>query len=244
MSQRLPSVKKRAIGVLYVDGPGPNPATIECDGIEYFRFHDFIYVSTRVEELDESQVIAVCTLRDEFATDQQLEPNRKIRGIFIELVRAFKPGVLLELGPGIKPLFEVGKESFRYELLDLNEGNVQRLTAIGHRAVLFKNQSSLDMESGSVDLVVAIFVFQFCIAASQIDELLRTLSRTGLMVANVYRRSPDARVELRRQFEGRGFDVRISRRAHGVEHNHEYWIIGRNLSDTRCDVVMAILEKN
>jgi len=66
--------------------PGPNPLTVECDGTSYSRFHDFIYVSKQLEDLDEQQVVAVCTLRDEFATAQQLEPNRKIRQIFVDLV--------------------------------------------------------------------------------------------------------------------------------------------------------------
>jgi len=242
MGQELPPFKKRTTGVLYVDGPGPNPPSIECDGTSYSRFHDFIYVSKQLEDLDEQQVVAVCTLRDEFATAQQLDPNRKIRQIFVDLVKTFRPKVLLELGPGNRPLFEAGTEAFLYELLDLNEENVHRLTAIGHCASLFKDRTALGLKAGSVDLVVAVFVFQFNIAASQIDEMLRVLSRTGLIVANVYRRSPPAREQLRHHFESRGCGVKIVQRAHGVEHNHEYWLIGRDLKDSKCRAAIAVLE--
>jgi hypothetical protein len=227
-----------------VDGPDFNPPSIECDGTEYSRFHDFIYVSRQVEELDEQQVVAVCTLRDEFATPQQLEPNRKIQQIFVDLVRVFRQRVLVELGPGTRPLFKAGTEAFRYELLELNEDNVHRLTAIGYCASLFKDRTVLDLEAGSVDLVVAVFVLQFNIAASQIDEMLRVLSWTGLIVANVYRRSPPAREQLRHLFESRGCGVEIVQRAHGVGHDHEYWIISRDLGNSKRRAAIAVLERS
>ena len=226
-----------------MDEIGANPPSIECEGTTYFRFHDFIYVSKQLEELDEHQVLAVCTLRDEFATAQQLTPNRRVKEVFIDVVRAFGPKLLLELGPGTHPLFEPGTEGFRYELLDLNEDNVRHLMRDGHHASVFKEGMPLHLEARSVDLVVAIFVFQFHIAQSQMDEMVRVLSQTGLIVANVYRRLPSARKQLRDHFENRGCEVKVIKRAHGVEHDHEYWVIGRELADLKCRAAIATLEK-
>jgi hypothetical protein len=150
----------------------------------------------------------------------------------------------MELGPGIRPLLDAGTEAFRYELLDLNKDNVQRLTASGHCASLFRDRTPLHLEAGSVDLVVAVFVFQFHIATSQINEIVRVLSQTGLIVANVYRRSPRARKQLRDHFESCGCEVKIIERTDGVGHDHEYWLVGRDLGDSKCKAAIAVLENS
>ena len=107
-STQHPCLIERTDGVLYALGPGPRPLSIRHNGKSYFRFHDFIYVSRRIEELNEQQVLAVCALRDQFATEQQLGPNRRIRRYFRTVIDSFVPCMLLELGPGNRPLYASG----------------------------------------------------------------------------------------------------------------------------------------
>ncbi len=213
--------------MLYAKGVGPHPAVVEYCGETYVRFHDFIYLERPLDELDKCQVFSVCRLRDQFAGDSGMHPNLRVREKIRQVAEVLSPKVLLELGPGNSPLFSASSTNFQYKLADLDEEVVRNLTSNGYSATLFDDDSLLPTADSSIDVIVAIFVFQFSLSATQIDEIVRVLCSNGLLVANVYRRSESSRKCLRSEFEDRGCKISIVDDSSEIGHNHQYWVVGR-----------------
>ena len=239
MQSRL---RKLVEGVLFGEGSGPWPPSLEYEGKRYYRFHDFIYLSKPLEALDEKQVLAVCSIRNSHSTDQQMLPNSVVRNVLRSASNAYKPKLLLEIGPGLRPLFTPGEHDFAYELAELDPRIVGSLVSDGYSASLFNGQTQLKQLTGSVDLIVAVFVFQFPIQESQVEELVRVLSPEGLILANVFRRSQSSRETLQRSFARKGCKTAVSIPSDEIAYDHEYWILGRNLSNSGYLRIVGALE--
>jgi hypothetical protein len=235
-------LRKHMDGVLVGDGPGPWPPNIKYGGETYIRFHDFIYTSKPLDKLDGEQVLAVCALRSNLSTDAQFEPNLRVRKTFNLVTSTYEPAFLLEIGPGARPLYDPRGEDFRYELADLDQGIVNRLVIEGYSAALFNNNVPLAQKANSVDLLFAIFVFQFAFNKFQVAEVVRVLGPTGLILANVYRRLPDSRRKLRNMFAKNGCEIEIVALDDGIGHDHEYWLIGPDLTNPRCAAAIDALK--
>ena len=239
-----PRLIEQTEGVLFALGPGPHPQSIRHNGQSYFRFHDFIYVKNRIEDLNQQQVIAVCELRDRFATEQQLAPNRRVRECFRTAVLGLNPRTLLEIGPGNRPLYTSDETKFRYELLEIDHSAACNLEQLGYSVSVFNSQTPLTLESCSVDLIVAAFVFQFFVSPHQIDEITRVLHNDGLVLANVYRRSTASRRELKDLFATKKLHTAVIKHNHGIGYNHEYWVIGHHLLGPKCAFAIQALHRN
>ena len=238
-----PPIIERAAGVLYSLGQCEMPTTVEHHGLTYHRFHDFIYLTQPIEDLSQAQVRAVCAIREEFATHEQLSSNRRIRKHFIELINALGPKFLVELGPGVRPLFSRPPTMFRYELVEIDDAIVRQLVMDGYSASQIGEVASLNLPPNCVDLVVAVFVFQFNMSTSQINEILRVLAKSGIIVANVYRRSSKSREQLKEHFERRECRVKIIRCNCDIGHEHEYWVVGRDRSASCYVDAITVLEE-
>ena len=242
-SQKSLNLRKKMDGVLFAEGPGSRPATVVVAGETHYRFHDFIYISKPLDELTEAQVLAVCSLRSSMSTSDQLKPNKIVRRHFELLTIAFDPGVVLEVGPGNRPLFRVDDQTFDYELAELDEDIVCHLVNLGYSAYPFNGNAGLNIPDNSVDLILALFVFQFSFSSYQVDELTRVLGQSGLIVANMYRRSTESRAQLQVMFTENGFNLEIVTLDDGIGYGHEYWLIGRKLDSERCALTIESLNK-
>jgi hypothetical protein len=235
-------LEKKTEGVIYGIGEGPWPPTVKFNDHIFHRFHDFIYVSERLDELSSEQVVAVCELRESFSTDAQLSRNRSIRDLFIRLIKAFSPNSLLEIGPGTHPIFAPTDTDFLYKLAELDSRSVRRLVDLGHSVEIFDSVTPLThIPANSIEMIVALFVFHFPIGTLQAIEMRRVLKDEGIIIANVYRRSAEARENLRELFRTQGLQLEIVRRSDGVNYEHEYWILGKDLGSLRCSQALDLI---
>ena len=214
-------------------GPGPWPERLILDEKEYYRFHDFIYITSPLDELSEAQVVKVCDLRNVHATEEHLEPNNMIRRYFNAVKEVCEPSLILEVGPGKSPLYAVRNENFEYILAELDKTAVNYLSDHGYRAIAFDSKSTLSVESGSADLILGLFVFHFSFSQLQINELARAIANDGLLLINVYRRSKSSRKELENMFQRSGFSVKTMTLNDGVGYDHEYWFVSKNLNSKK-----------
>lgn len=234
---------KHCSGVLESEGPGPWPSTVIYAGDTYYRFHDFIYLRCPIEELDESQVITICKVRGARSTTENTQQNLDVRGKFRVVTDSYRPKCVLEVGPGNQPLFSAEQQDFCYRLAELDQSLVEELATRGYSVSPFSADTPLEQPSSSVDLILAIFVLQFAFGGSQVSEIARVLRPSGLMLANVYRRSSESRERLRMQFTDNGLYVDAVKNGDGIGHGHEYWLMGRELSTPQSEAAKrALLE--
>ena len=193
-------IVRHSSGLLYSERSGAAPEQIEWGGRLYRRFHDFIYLDRPTEHLTRDETIAVCRLRSERLQVGGSEPNNLVRAIAKGIVDHVRPDTLLEVGPGSRPLYKAGELNGRYLLADTDATVVEELSRLGYEALCFGPDDVLAIAEASIDIAVAVFVFQFALSGSQVAELVRMLSPNGSIVANVYRRTARSRSLLRSAF--------------------------------------------
>ena len=231
--------------IFYVEKPRQNlPKEIAHLGKKYFRFMDFIYIPVSTEKLSERQVIIVNTLRDDFFPKvPNPEVNRKVREKIKYVVNQTNVETILELGPGKSPLFQHQHQTFKaYYMADLNHEVVSENKRNGFECFHFGRDTELAISDTSVDLIVAVFVFQFHISSYQISELKRVLKENGAIVANVYRRKIDSRSQLQKEFCHAGFCFWVLPDHEKLCRNHEYWCLYKDKSSRNVNDLIRLLE--
>ena len=235
-------IERRARGVLLAKDLGECPQELVYKGVEYYRFHDFLYVADPIECLDPDQVIEICRLRNQYFSREQKAINDLVRGDFVRCTQLLKPRSVLELGPGRRPLFSERIEYFKYCLVELDPLAVDWLKRSGYSASTLGLNSVLPYRSASFDLVVALFVFHFPMGEFQLLELLRVLSPQGVLFFNMYRKSRKSRRELLRLFEGQGLTVIRGASKVPIGHCHEYWAVGSQQKVTELSEGMRLFK--
>lgn len=203
------------------------PRCIAHDGLSYHRFMDRFFVrSEQLDELDLPDVLALCRARA--AYESSIGPaNDEVKRLFRKLVASIAPSHLVEIGAGARPLYEGATLPFGYSTLD---ADVQLISDGASGLTRFCSEfAATGLEDQSVDMVVAIFVFQFRVYVNQLQEISRILSPQGVMVVNVYRRSPISRAILIQQLESFGLLVDVVPDVNQVCQTHEYWVVGKSL---------------
>jgi SAM-dependent methyltransferase len=100
-----------------------------------------------------------------------------------------------------------------------------------------------DIVDASRDVIVSAFVFHFRLSRLHISTMRRILTPTGIILANVYRRSPSSRRKLASRFEREGFKVSRVPDVARVCADHEFWCLTRSarsnpsVADTVLDEV-------
>jgi len=221
-------------GVFLDSDESSGPEQVFHQGRVLYRFMDKFYVRGVTEGLTPIEVSELCRARASHPSNI-LGANDAVRRLFRDLIRSRKPTRVLEIGAGANPILtaaESENSGIQYFASDAdpNMPRSQNLFS-GMHAVL-------PHEDGYFDIAIAVFVLHFHFYRAQIEELARCLSPSGVLVANVYRRSPQSRGALQSAFEATGLAVRRLEDQSALCSRHEYWVVGKGL-----DVASEILNE-
>lgn len=224
---------------VWIGQEGGAPAIKEWAGVPYYRFMNKFYVSNReLDRLSMNEVICLCRARDKYSSSIGA-PNGRVKEIFRAVTMNLSPRVVVEIGAGSRPLFRAEDAAFEYVVLD---ADLDALAACDGSKAEFSNEIfKIDALDGSTDLILAVFVFQFEVYRSQIEEVARILSDDGALVVNIYRRSQESRRGLEALLQENGLIVKAMEDPEGLCRDHEYWIVSK-VAETG-DRVMNILKE-
>lgn len=228
-------------GVLKINSNRPGPDDVTYKGTKYYRFMDYFY--TQDENLDEmtlDQVSNLCRARAMYP-GLISSVNVKVRAVFKELANAMRPASLLEIGAGKNPVYEVNdSKPNRYILADADFEVVDYHCNLKSECYEFSREiCRLPAFDNFFELVIAVFVLHFPFHQSQLTELYRRLSVSGVVVVNIYRRSAKSRECLTSEMVNTGFKVKKIHDANNLCREHEYWILGKQDADLeKCALVL------
>ena len=206
-------------------GEGDPPKVKEFFGAPHYRFMNKFYVSnTELDRLSMDEVISLCRARDKYSASIG-SPNDKVKAVFRSVTEGLSPRTVVEIGAGSRPLYDGKATSFMYLLLDADFESLSECG--GEKAEFSGDSSSVDAADGSIDLILAVFVFQFEVYESQVKEVSRILSKEGVLLANVYRRTQKSRLQLIDVFRRNGLTVRVEADPQNLCRDHEYWIVSK-----------------
>ncbi|MBO0368516.1 hypothetical protein GIB23_15625 [Pseudomonas putida] len=232
-------------GVLKFFGSAKGPDCTVFRGREYFRFMDFFYTHTPyLDELDADDVSHLCRARAKYP-ELISEANTSVRELFKKVALELSPKTFLEIGAGSHPIF--GNEvqaRVDYVISDADPEVVQKFHGQGIQCQVFSNaEPALNYPDNHFELVMAVFVLHFPFYTEQITELHRTMSMSGAMIANVYRRTSSARDKLLADLKREGLKVHRVQDAKGLCKEHEHWIIGKDLDYLKhCGNILTRLD--
>ena len=233
-------------GIYYCSQPKNNlPIKIDVNGVQYYRFHGFIYTSTELENLQPEQVIAVNDLRNKyFEFIEENHVNRYVKNLFKKMIGNSSAHSVLEIGAGYSPLFEDNPAHLDFMVADINPSSMRNCGLRGLKSITIAKDGVLPISENSIDLIIAIFVFQFNISHKLVAEFSRVLQFNGIIVANVYRRAKSSREKLLALFSQEGFSYKIFRDSTCCCREHEYWCIYKNLYSEIREAIVRFFENN
>jgi len=212
--------------VLVWHGDGPAPRQVIHRGRTFHRFMDIFFVShLELDELSLEEVVALCRARESYSSSIG-QANESVKGLFRRAVAKVTPERVVEIGAGARPLYDGRGESFDYIALDADMEAMSKLSS--RKESFCARNGELDLPAASVDIVVAVFVFQFRIYDIQIKEISRILKRDGILLVNVYRRSEESRARLASDLESSGLHVQRVNDPQELCCDHEYWVASKS----------------
>lgn len=212
--------------VFFVETADSSTPRIEHNGIYLYRFMDSLYIKKEnLEDLSPKEVSNLCRARLRYP-DLIGPVNGKVKKIINMYVQAVRPSLLFEIGAGESPAVDNPPSETIYLKSDADSRLSEKKQ---EEMVLFSEENyRLPYDNCSLDMAVAVFVFQFKIYREQIEELYRCLKIDGVIVANVYRRRQDSRADLEKDFNYSGFYIVRLQDPQNLCREHEYWLIGKN----------------
>lgn len=219
-------------GVLKIDSDKKGPDEVEYKGNIYFRFMDYFYIQNKnLDELNPEQVSNLCRAR---AMHPALinKANEVVRHLLKTLTQTIRPSSLLEIGAGRTPVFETDDEAIpsHYLLSDADAEVIKYHTELNRECYNFSHDiCELPNLENFLEMAIAVFVLHFPFHKSQLLEIKKRLKPSGVIVANVYRRSSSAREELTKNIKDAGFELVKIQDANDLCHDHEYWIFGKEI---------------
>jgi len=212
------------------------PHSILLNGKLYFRFCEFIFIPDSTESLSPDQVIIVNQIRAEyFKKHPQFNVNNIVKGVFKSMIEILNPTTVLEFGPGFNPLTQSSDNGNNFYFVDFNPNSIEFLKSLGLNSNFFGKESMLSLPNEYIDVIVSIFVFQFDISQTQVNELYRVLNTNGFLLANVYKRSEESRLDLLDKFSSIGFLHSIVSDKSNLCLNHEYWVLYKTENEERIN---------
>jgi hypothetical protein len=208
---------------------GPNKA--EFEGKTYYRFMDFFYTCTPyLDELTALEVNHLCRARARYP-DLISQTNVYVRELFKQVAVELAPRTFLEIGAGSHPIFYNHPQNCTgYIISDADPEVIQKLQNANNKCQIFSNSEyKLHVNNDHFELVMAVFVLHFPFYSNQLTELYRTMSPSGAMIANVYRRTIEAKNRLCTDIKEAGFKIQKIHDTKNLCIDHEYWIIGKDL---------------
>ncbi|WP_401729875.1 class I SAM-dependent methyltransferase [Stenotrophomonas muris] len=224
---------------VWIGGEGEPPEVKEFSGVPYYRFMNKFYVSNKeLDRLSMDEVIRLCRARDKYSSSIDT-PNGRVKQVFRAVTMNLSPRVVVEIGAGSRPLYRAEETPFRYVVLD---ADLEALaTCEGSKAEFSNEIFRIDASDRSIDLILAVFVFQFEIYRSQIEEVARILSDDGVLLVNIYRRSQESRRGLEALFRESGLIVNALVDPEGLCKDHEYWVVSK-IAETGGRVINILIE--
>src|SRR3990167_1114184 len=187
-----------APGVLKIIKNEKGPSETEYKGTKYFRFMDYFYIQTKhLDELTPEEVSNLCRARAKFP-DLISQINIEVRSLFKALALEICPSSLLEIGAGRNPVFAAtATKDMHYVLSDADREVVEYHSNTDTKCYIFSDAAcALPCQEGYFEMIIAVFVLHFPFYEIQLRELYRSLKPSGVIVANVYRRSSEARIKI------------------------------------------------
>lgn len=212
---------------VYVAGSGAvdnSPRRLVRDGKRLSRFMDSIYLDRPCEKLDIKKIQVLNEARRPLLErDGVGAVNRRVREALAAGVHATGAKQVLEWGCGYHPMRAL-LDGVEYSGLDVDPRVVSHNREIHGRSNLYVADDELgDIADASQDAIVSAFVFHFRLTRLHIATMRRVLRPGGVVLANVYRRSPTSRRELALQFRRAGFAVHRREDAEALCVDHEIW---------------------
>ena len=206
-----------------VDDPGPR--RLRHSGRRLFRFMDSIYLDRPSEKLDVATIRVLNGVRRPLLGRSEVaRVNTRVRGALAAGLRAAGVRRVLEWGCGYHPMKGL-LDGVAYAGLDIDPDVVDYARRLEIGPIHLADRDLSKIETMSVDAVVSPFVFHFRIPARHIATMRRVATPSGLILANVYRRSPRARRDLENAFRDAG--LRLLRRPDPARLcvDHEFWCL-------------------
>lgn len=215
-------------GVFRLAGDDQGDEVIYVNSEPLYRFMDNLYIRQQhLHLLTPKEVTSLCRAR---SSNPQLigGANARVKEIFFNYLERTTPKTVLEIGAGKLPLINTPRPEMIYILSDADPEAGENISDEDNFCIFSSSDYKLNYDDNYFDLVVAIFVFQFRVYDKQIAELHRCIAKNGVLIANVYRRPQDARLELINNFKTAGFFVSVLSDPEKLCKNHEYWIVGKS----------------
>lgn len=238
-------IKEAGCDIYYVDDFSITlPHSFLLNGKLYFRFCEFIFIPDSTESLSPDQVIIVNQIRAVyFKTHPQFHVNIIVKELFKSMIEVLNPTTVLEFGPGFNPLTPSADNGNNFYFVDFNPTSIEFLKSLGLNSNLFGKESMLSIPNESIDVIISIFVFQFDISQTQVNELYRVLNMNGLLLANMYKRSEESRIELIDKFSSTGFLHSIVSDRSNLCLNHEYWVLYKTKNEEKINTLIKHINK-
>jgi SAM-dependent methyltransferase len=224
-------------GLLLAEQGVPLPTVVELDGVMYERFMDRILLPVPVELLTRHQLTVMNRARQRLLAEGAGAINNTVKNSMVEVVRRLNPDGVLEWGCGYTGISDelptasyVAADADPQVVAALRRRNVPCLDAV----------SELDtLPVHGFDLIVSVFVFHFHISPDQIGAMASALRPSGVLLANVYRRTEESRSILQGAFEAFGFVVSRRPDPHALCDHHEYWAASTGRSGEDLNEILS-----
>ncbi|XFB05004.1 class I SAM-dependent methyltransferase [Azotobacter salinestris] len=226
MSFRIEEV---SAGVFMMLNGERGPGELDFEGQRLFRFMDCFYIRKQhLDELSPEEVKNLCRVRENFPG--LIDPaNSEVHALFARLIERIQPRKLLEIGAGTRPVLAEVPPYMDYVLSDADRAVFSDTEGVGSNCHVFSgSEYKLPHSDSYFEMVVAVFVLQFPFYKEQIAELYRCLAPSGIVVANMYRRTELSRERLAGDFECAGFKLYKLPDIKSLCRGHEYWILGKD----------------
>jgi hypothetical protein len=216
-------------GVLKLTSNEPGPEEVDYRGTTYYRFMDFLYIRNKnLDELSTEEVSNLCRARAKYP-GLISTVNYDVRRVFKLLAEKVQPSSLLEVGAGRNPIFGNGDRKPDYYILaDADSEVVAYHANRSNDCYEFSNEiCALPQFEDFFEMAIAVFVLHFPFHSNQILELSKRLKNSGVIVANIYRRSFTSREQLTFDILNVGLKILKVQDVDNLCRDHEYWILGK-----------------
>ncbi|PMV24995.1 MULTISPECIES: hypothetical protein [unclassified Pseudomonas] len=232
-------------GVLkVVDDTKKGPEEVLHSEVMYYRFMDYFYTQTKhLDQLTPEGVSNLCRARAKYPSLIS-KTNVEVRSLFKALAKTINPATLLEIGAGRNPVFEDEPPTkMHYVLSDADNEVVVFHSENNSECYAFSGEiCNLPSREDYFEMVIAVFVLHFPFHKNQLVELYKRLSSSGVIIANVYRRSTEARESLISEITETGFKIKKIVDSAKLCRDHEYWILGKSYAQLEnCAIILKKL---
>jgi SAM-dependent methyltransferase len=202
---------------------------VVVDGKRLSRFMDSIYLDRPCEKLDWKKIQILNGVRRPLLERDVIGAvNMRLRSAFARAVNARHPAHVLEWGCGYHPMRGL-IDATGYIGVDIDPSVIDYNRGRHPAESWYRADADLvRIADESQDAIVSPFVFHFRLSRHHMMTMRRTLKPAGIVLGNVYRRSPSSRRELVASFKRVGLRVHREKDAAGLCTDHEFWCLVRD----------------